>query len=187
MRRSKISEDLRMAGGIGARWIREAKAADEAEDGGEIEWTSKDLLVEIVYSMRFVSMLSQTMHWLVVGPSSGQDHELFKKVYSSVNDMLDSLAERVVGTEELDASDLSVSDQAGAVSDYGDASEDDHTAMHDGGMGSKLLLEELSYILELIEEADGLDVSVGTCNLLEGQADTIDQLMYHLGRRTRTA
>jgi DNA-binding ferritin-like protein len=166
----------KLSGGIGSSWIHEAEDDDPL--------SAKDGMVQLVYQYRYVSMLAQTGHWFVTGRTSAQDHELFKSIYTKLSDMLDDVAERAVGTFELSPSDFTLTQQSEAVADM--SSDYDHNAAHDGTKFASILVEELEALNELINEiVESDDITDGTRNLLEGQADEIDKFLYLLGRRTR--
>ena len=162
--------------GIGYSWFSEAEEAD----------TAKETLVDLVYRMRYVSMLSQTAHWFVSGATSKQDHELMKMVYEGLNDMLDSVAERLVGTKELDASDLTIGEQAKAVAGLSPSSNSLIAAMHDGKAAAKIMLSEIEGIKKVINSVvESPSITDGTRNMLEGHSDELDQMGYHLGQRVK--
>jgi len=60
------------------------------------------LLSQLVWELRFLSMASQVAHWRVFGPSSYGDHLLFGQVYEKLNELLDPLAERLTAFSQFE-------------------------------------------------------------------------------------
>lgn len=56
--------------------------------------------------LRFLSALHHQHHWIASGESSYSDHLLFSKIYTSINEEVDSLAERTIGLGGINNVDL---------------------------------------------------------------------------------
>lgn len=69
---------------------------------------SKDLLKEVLAMLRAQQWLYQTYHWQAKGENFYEMHLLFERLYDSVGDQIDNLAEKLVGyfgIEEVDMKD----------------------------------------------------------------------------------
>lgn len=80
----------------------------------------RSLLCEVLACLRAQYLSYQTSHWQVVGQSFYGDHLLFQRLYESVQDQIDQLAEKLVGYLGRESVDLSVqiADMAEFVSSW---------------------------------------------------------------------
>ncbi len=60
------------------------------------------VLANVVWELRFLSMAAQTAHWRVFGPTSYSDHLLFGRIYEKLDELLDPMAERLTAFSEFD-------------------------------------------------------------------------------------
>lgn len=58
----------------------------------------EDLLKETLAALRALSWLFQTLHWQVQGPNFYERHLLFERLYNNLNEEIDVLAEKIVGS-----------------------------------------------------------------------------------------
>jgi DNA-binding ferritin-like protein len=59
------------------------------------------VLANLVWELRFLSMAAQTAHWRVFGPTSYSDHLLFGRIYEKLDSLLDPMAERLTAFSEF--------------------------------------------------------------------------------------
>lgn len=70
--------------------------------------TGKELLKEVLAALRAQQWLYQTLHWQAKGENFYELHLLFERLYDSLDDQVDTLAEKIVGyygSENVDRAD----------------------------------------------------------------------------------
>ena len=61
----------------------------------------------LLAKLRLIALYYQTAHWQVKGTTFYADHLLFERLYNTVNEEIDGVAEKAVGiTKKLDVVDL---------------------------------------------------------------------------------
>jgi DNA-binding ferritin-like protein len=65
-------------------------------------------LNEILACLRAQYLSYQTSHWQAIGPNAYQDHLLFERLYKSVEDQIDTLAEKLSGLTTSDEVSLAI-------------------------------------------------------------------------------
>lgn len=134
---------------------------------------------ELIAKLRTLALYYQTAHWSVKGSLFYGDHLLFDRLYNAVNEEIDGLAERAVGTDGIQAVNLpevlTLISKAAESLNY-------EAAQNSAYFQSALGLEQ--NLLEFLESADKKeDLSMGTRNLLEGVADKHEANVYLLKQR----
>lgn len=60
--------------------------------------TTYDALPSVLVLLRALAAIHQTNHWVTRGPSAYADHLLFERLYDSVVEEIDQVAERAIGS-----------------------------------------------------------------------------------------
>jgi DNA-binding ferritin-like protein len=138
-------------------------------------------LQHVLASLRAVHWNAWTSHWQARGATFFSDHGMFEKIYTSVEEDIDGLAEKM-------------------VSFYGEQSVDAKPSMELAyGMlemcsGEKdpfkraLMMEQhlqvcLEHAYEELEQSDNM--TLGLDNFLQGVGDKHERWIYFLGQRTK--
>ena len=132
----------------------------------------KQGMVALLSYMRALSQAYQHAHWESSGENFYEDHLLFQRLYESVNDELDKVAEKIIGIFG-DGGSLDPLKDAEYTHEY----LDQITSIEDFIKSEKQLLETIKGIMSL----DG--VSDGVQNLLQGIADTHEGHIYLLNQK----
>ena len=128
----------------------------------------------LVCELRFASMVSQSLHWTVTGPTSIQDHEFLGGLYELCNTSMDSVAERIVG---LGGQAPTVAEQLKYA--YGYAKHLHVVTLND-------IMITLTHLTQVVNVISTQDISGGTANLIEGIADALEQQTFFLRQRLAT-
>jgi hypothetical protein len=144
-------------------------------------------LAVLLACFRAEAMLHQAHHWQTRGQNFWSDHLLFERVYGEVNGFIDRVAERAVGSGHLVFVQplMQVSHMVRfSKLFYGDASVTPAPAelpflSYRALLGSMVVLQRAIMSLE-----SGGHLTGGLDNLLQGFADTQEQLVYLLKQRT---
>jgi DNA-binding ferritin-like protein len=155
--------------------------------------TPMSVLAALLAFLRAESMLHQAHHWQARGNSQYGDHLLFDRIYTSVVESIDKLAERMVGSSHtVLASPVLHARHTSAVMQMfhdglqaQDPSPDENVLLSLRAALQTLVL--LKFVYSALEQK-GL-LSHGTDNLLQGIADTHEEHVYLLRQRAsqRTA
>lgn len=143
-------------------------------------------LALLLAALRAEAMIHQSHHWATHGPLYYADHLLFDRIYSDVFDMVDGLAERLVGSS--DPAIVSAPLQVGMITRftgifYGNVSVPPPEAMPLLSLQTVLrFLALLNQTYAHMEQSNTL--THGTDNLLQGIADQHETLIYLLKQRT---
>lgn len=137
-------------------------------------------LASLACQTRQIALFTQTAHWFTQGATFKQDHVLLGEIYDSLAELLDSFAERAIGTGLEDVSELSPATQAECI-------EQAPECNFKNPMESMVcLLRLLTGLLEAIDtESD--TASLGTQDLLSAAASDVEKLVYFLTQRLKTA
>jgi DNA-binding ferritin-like protein len=149
-------------------------------------------LSHLVWELRFFSMASQVAHWRVFGPTAYSDHELYKRVYEKLNDLLDELAERLTAFSEFnDRENVSLVEQAMYVYErtmqLGPPLE---SALEDANATATWFYTELRSLsrkfraLADVMRTEGY-LTMGLEDLLASTANDIEILVYFFERRSQ--
>tara|TARA_R100000656_G_scaffold104176_1_gene76147 strand:+ start:172694 stop:173173 length:480 start_codon:yes stop_codon:yes gene_type:complete len=150
-----------------------------------------EILANLVWELRFLSMVSQTAHWRVFGPSAPGDHGLYKVVYEKLDELLDPLAE--VLTAHLEFNDRVVCPLAQAT--YVRERMDSIMPHLEGTLQNPdalavLVFEEVKSLVhhfrEIAAEIGGsTGLTFGLEDRLASTASELESLMYFLERRAQ--
>lgn len=132
-------------------------------------------LSSVVCDLRYLSMVSQHLHWTVSGATSMQDHQMLGGLYEACDGFFDSVAERVVGLGGLAPT---VAEHLKYV--YACAKRDGDVASMQG-VGEMVV--RTAQELNQVAACEGL--SEGTKNLLAGIADELEKQAYFFQQRSR--
>lgn len=123
---------------------------------------------------RIINLYAHNAHNLTYGNTFLQDHEFFAEIYALLDNYYDDVIERHVGItgESIDLC-LIIKDAYGILE-----------KLDDGYYKNILVL--LNESLKMIDELNKSDtISVGTQNLIQGQADNIEVLIYKINQRLK--
>jgi len=130
-------------------------------------------LIELATLFRAINIYTHQAHHLTKGDTFLQDHTFFSEIYSLMDSFYDDLIERHIGTvdDKIDLHDIM--DKVTHMIEVADEN------------WYKTILDSLENSLEKIEKLCKSDISQGTINLLAGQADQIEVLIYKIKRRLK--
>jgi DNA-binding ferritin-like protein len=152
-----------------------------AEWGG-IPYAELSLLLS---HLRFLSLTHQTHHWTAKGDPFYGDHLLFERLYNTVVQEIDHVAERAVGLGGDQNVNLML--QASQVMRLANAYGASGSVPQAGELARRSLLAETSFVQTidamccLMKERGGL--TAGIENMLQGIADVHEGHVYLLKRR----
>lgn len=131
-------------------------------------------LIELAILFRAISFLSHHAHNLSKGQTFFEDHVFFGDIYEKADSFYDDLIERYIGTVG-DGVDLKKI-----------LSESSDIATRSKGEFYKEILSLLEFVIKKI---DGMckqsKYSQGTLNLLQGQSDQVEVLIYKIKRKLK--
>lgn len=137
----------------------------------------------LLATLRAGQLMHWTAHWTAQGPNSYSDHLLFERLYSSLTQEIDGLAEKLIATAGPMPVDprLQVSTMHSLIQSWMEMDILDPAAL-------ALQVEEdiLSAITRCLE-GSGADFPVGTRNFLEDLADSHETNIYLLKQRVTPA
>ena len=130
-------------------------------------------MIELATLFRTINLYAHQGHNLSSGPNFLQDHAFFGEIYALMDSFYDDLIERHIGTvdDKIDLHDIM--DKVTHMIEVADEN------------WYKTILDSLENSLEKIEKLCKSDISQGTINLLAGQADQIEVLIYKIKRRLK--
>lgn len=135
---------------------------------------------------RALAHVHQSHHWMTRGQNFYQDHQLFERIYHTVNNEIDPLAEKAVGTGSYLYAHpvLQLQSMGAALQCFCEGLPSDPSPTL---YPLRSLKAELSYMLALqcvydCLEKDGL-LSLGIDNFLQGLADHHEENLYLLKQR----
>lgn len=176
-----------------AKYSKEKKADGYGMEGEEPESMESEgmgmaadpagMLCHLLGMLLAMRQNYHSSHWQVSGPTFAGDHELFNKLYSSVGEEIDTLAEKIVakyGADKVDATKLShVQTQQLA----GWAGQTD--PFQRGLASEKALQATLKQVYDALKESGNL--SLGMDDYLMATANSHETNEYLLGQRTKGA
>ena len=130
-------------------------------------------MTEILYRLQALYQFYKSAHWLAKGELFYQDHKLFERLYEGFDDEMDTLVELLLATEGEDKEfepALIMKEATKFIPNFGDTK---------ANMKSAAKAEE--ELLQIIQEIDDKDVSVGLFNHLAAiaQAHTSKGYLLH--------
>lgn len=137
--------------------------------------TSRALFSEL----RALDWIHRSFHWMASGPHFYQDHLLFKELYEATEGEIDAFAEKLVGTDGIDA--VSPVESAREMTGYVSAALS-YGAVADTLISTALDAEKrfLRHIADVMAHSKPSD---GWQNLLQGIADRHETHVYLLQQR----
>lgn len=129
-------------------------------------------MIKLLVLFRALNLYTHHAHNIAKGDEFFQDHVFFGDIYDLADKLYDDVIEREIGTN---------SDKISLLSITHDVSKE---IMH---LGSDHFNETLKLIGKIIKEIDSLTksgkLSIGTQNLIAGQADELEVISYKIKRR----
>lgn len=157
-----------------------------------MEGANFQLLANLVWELRFLSMSAQVAHWRVFGPTSYSDHQLYDRVYNKLNELLDPLAEKLTAFSEFrDEQFVNPAAQARYVYERTMLLLPElERALLDANLLSGFFytqLRDLSTNMRELSSAMRMDayLTFGLENMLADTADELETLVYFLERRSQ--
>jgi len=141
-------------------------------------------LVPLLACTRALAVVAQSYHWRTEGESYYSDHLLFERIYGAANDMIDGLAEKIVGLCG-DGSLVEINLQTKLISELVESHSPPDTKS-EAFPASLLAFTEHSIdcIKKVLEELKGSDsLSDGLEDMLQGIASKHEEHVYLLQRR----
>lgn len=139
----------------------------------------------ILTSARYLSMVHQTHHWISAGESSYSDHLLFMRLYESLNDEIDSLAEKSIGLGSVTSVDLCM--QIAQIMQLSNSYNDGFTHTSSSKLVSKSYAAEVNFLRCIAHCVESLKqknmLTRGLDNLLAGIEDKHEENCYLLKQR----
>jgi DNA-binding ferritin-like protein len=131
-------------------------------------------LIELATLFRIINLYAHHAHNMASGATFMQDHAFFAEVYTQADENYDALIERHIGTVDDNV------DLCAIIKDSYDLIE----KMSDDYYQTifVLLKECVNSIDEMSKDGK---LSSGTLNLIQGQADMIEILIYKIKRRLK--
>lgn len=153
---------------------------------------SLEMLSQLVWELRFLSMAAQTAHWRVFGPTSWSDHELYKLIYEKLDELLDPLAERLTAFAGMrDQKYVCPLAQARYVHvRTQELFPVLRSALEDPDTTSAFFYEQFlsltrSFRSFAVDLAHGGEITFGLEDLLASTAGEMEQLLFFLERRSQ--
>jgi DNA-binding ferritin-like protein len=140
------------------------------------------MLLQIAVHYRALYLFAVQAHHLAAKVAFFPDHAFFAEVYGQAEDFYDQLIERHIGLNGEEHVDLMLINQKATeilsqLKTKG-VSENKEFYME--------ILKQLQATLTMLDQAcKDPSVSVGTQNLLAGQADSLEVLVYKISRRVK--
>lgn len=129
------------------------------------------IFLAILY--KALNIYSHNAHNLCSGDNFLQDHSFLGEIYDMADGFYDDIVERYIGTVDDKLNLHNINIEAAEKS-----AEFDYNYF-------KVILNVLNSCLEEIEKLSKTDLSCGTINLIQGQADQIEQIAYRIKRRLK--
>lgn len=178
--------------------MKVARVASEAEDAlqGIIRVTTENpgvALPSILTILRALASVHQSHHWLTYGASFVGDHALFEELYDNVNEEIDKVAERAVGSGspletlhpavQLRQVTLVVEALCGNGETTGEGENPD-SYVATSLKAERGFLQGVGYVAEALKQANAL--SRGTDNLLGEIEDQHEKHVFKLSQRAKS-
>lgn len=129
-------------------------------------------MIDLIILYRALNLFSHHAHNMVKGDEFFQDHAFFAEVYDLADKFYDDTIEREIGTKSDKISLIAI--------------------MHESSkllmpLGNDYYQEILKLIEKTMKEIDSLTkngkLSIGTQNMIAGQADELEKLVFKINRR----
>ena len=131
-------------------------------------------LIELATLYRILNLYAHHAHNLAKGKTFFEDHEFFNGVYTFADSAYDDCIERHIGTVDDKVDLTSILEES--LSTISKASNDYFPVI-------EMMLEEVvKYINEMCKDKV---FSEGTKNMIQGQADQIEIMIYKIKRRMK--
>lgn len=131
-------------------------------------------MIELAILYRALNLYAHHAHNLTKGNTFFEDHEFFGSLYATADDYYDQIIERQIGTQS-DSIDL-----CGIVKEAHLVLEHCNNDFFDKSL---ILIQEIIKHIETISKSG--TISVGTQNLIQGQADALEVIVYKLKRKMK--
>ena len=139
------------------------------------------LLKEILAVLRAQYLSYQTSHWQSQGPNAYQDHLLFERLYKSVEEQIDTLAEKLAGLE--DANQVALDNQSTLIHKLLEkwSKIPNH---YERGLESEKMLQSL--LMKAVDQLDELkQLTLGLDDFIAATASEHETNMYLLQQALR--
>jgi len=131
-------------------------------------------MIELAILYRTLNLYVHHAHNLTKGDTFFEDHSFFGDLYATADDYYDSIIERIIGTD-TDKIDLC------------EIIKEAHSLLEN--CGENYFESTLVLIEEIIKHIDSISksgkISVGTQNLVAGQADALEVIVFKLKRKMK--
>lgn len=131
-------------------------------------------MIELAILYRTLNLYAHHGHNLIKGATFFEDHEFLGSLYATADDYYDQIIERFIGTESDSVDLCEIIKESHALLENCDDKFLDT---------SLILLEEILKHIESISKSG--KISVGTQNLIQGQADALEVTIYKLKRKLK--
>jgi len=139
----------------------------------------------IVVNLRYLAIVHQTHHWTAKGDPFYGDHLLFERLYNTVNDEIDEVAEKAVGLGGIDNVSIALTgvQLAKLCSDH----EVEFSMPNANSLARRSLAAEVEFLRVVgacVESLEGSGLLTrGVDNMLAGIQDTHENNVYLLKQR----
>ena len=131
-------------------------------------------MIELAILYRTLNLYSHHAHNLTKGDTFFEDHSFFGDLYGAADDYYDQIIERMIGTGSDDIDLVSILKESTSLLSN---AKDQYFET------CLILLEEILSTLEKVSKSG--KISVGTQNLLQGQADALEVLVYKVKQKLK--
>lgn len=152
------------------------------------QWSSKRYgqLAVLLAALRMVYMIHQQNHWIVKGQTSYEDHLLFQRLYETVNDEIDTVAEKCIGVSD-DSALVNLELQLKTVYQMLKSLAATNTVLTQNEVVKKSLSVEYTFLKLCDVVSDSLEgqglLTQGIDNMIAGIADVHESHVYLLKQR----
>jgi len=131
-------------------------------------------MIELAILYRTLNLFVHHAHNLIKGVTFHEDHAFFGDLYATADDYYDAIIERIIGTSD-DKIDLC------------EIIKESYTLLEQ--MNDEFYNTSLILIEEIIKHIDSISkdgkISIGTQNLIQGQADALEVIIYKIKRKLK--
>jgi|LauGreDrversion4_2_1035121.scaffolds.fasta_scaffold14189_3 DNA-binding ferritin-like protein len=146
------------------------------------EISTKDILLGLLTALIATRLSHHTTHWQVRGTNFYGDHTMFERLYESLDDEIDTLAEKIVaehGPEGVDLAELS-SDLGSHLTNLSGESSDPVIRALTAESGLQAMFKQVYHTLKNRDE-----LSLGMDDFLMAMANAHETNVYLLRQRFR--
>lgn len=140
-----------------------------------------EILQHVLALLRVIHLSHWTSHWQVAGESFYGDHTLLDRLYNSLPEEIDTLAEKIVA--EFGAEGVDIEDQLVRFIDVAKPMRADATPLQRALVYEELLQKELKKAYDTLKSMDAL--SLGLDDFLMSTANTHETNLYLMRQRVR--